>query len=106
MVSLTKSFSPAPERHAASTNFVGTVGRVIANVLMATWRNLSNRRRIRELYHLDDHILKDMGLTRTDITTALRSSIDVDPSISLQEISVQRRETAWRCVREQFESSK
>lgn len=103
MVSLTKQFGSAPERHAGSATFVGTAGRVIAKILMATWRNLSNRRRIRELYHLDDHLLKDMGLTRMDISRALRSPIDIDPSVSLQQISIQRRETAWCRARDDFQ---
>ncbi len=102
MVSLTKPFSSVPGRHTGSTKLFGASGRAIANILMATWRNLSNRRRIRELYHLDDHLLKDMGLTRTDIGRALRSPIDLDPSVSLQEISMQRREIAWRCARDDF----
>jgi uncharacterized protein YjiS (DUF1127 family) len=50
-------------------------------------RALSNRMAVRELAHLDDHALKDIGLTRSDVQGALEVSLRQDPSCVLTGIA-------------------
>ncbi|MCO4053906.1 MAG: DUF1127 domain-containing protein [Bosea sp.] len=50
-------------------------------------RALSNRMAVRELAHLDDHALKDIGLTRSDVNGALGVSMLSDPSSVLADIA-------------------
>lgn len=49
--------------------------------LFANWRK---RRRLRDLGHLDDHALNDIGLTRADVLTVLGQPISVDPVWDLE----------------------
>ncbi|MCU0886250.1 MAG: DUF1127 domain-containing protein [Beijerinckiaceae bacterium] len=50
-------------------------------------RSLRNRHDIRQLAELDDHALKDIGLTRTDVHGALATSLLADPSLILRDIA-------------------
>ncbi len=47
---------------------------------------LHNRRAVVRLAHLDDHALKDIGLTRSDVHGALGVSLLDDPSRVLRDI--------------------
>jgi len=49
--------------------------------LMSNWRK---RRRLRDLGHLDDHALKDIGLTRADVQAVLGQPVSVDPVWDLE----------------------
>lgn len=64
----------------------GAVARVKA--MVRAWQN---RRDVRALLEFDDRMLADIGLTRTDVTSALASPPDVDPSRRLRVIAVERR---------------
>ncbi len=55
----------------------------VANVMRA----IANRREITQLTHLDDHALKDIGLTRSDVRGALEVSLLDDPSRVLMDIA-------------------
>jgi uncharacterized protein YjiS (DUF1127 family) len=44
---------------------------------------LRHRREVQSLHKLDDRLLADIGLRRADVTSALDSSYDVDPSAHL-----------------------
>jgi uncharacterized protein YjiS (DUF1127 family) len=57
--------------------------------LIANWRK---RRRLRELQHLSDHMLNDIGITRADLTAALGRSVSVDPVCELRRLARQRRQ--------------
>lgn len=50
-------------------------------------RALQHRREITALAELDDHALKDIGLTRTDVHGALAVSVREDPSHVLKDIA-------------------
>ncbi len=52
---------------------------------------LGHRRAVRRLAELDDRTLKDIGLTRSDVTGALAQSLAVDPSRVLQVRRVAQR---------------
>jgi uncharacterized protein YjiS (DUF1127 family) len=59
----------------------GWLGRLLEAVLDAQERRIQNRaikRSIRELSQLDDHILKDMGLSRNSIGSAVRERIEAE----------------------------
>ena len=65
-------FTPVSSRHPAhlgSTN-------AIANFLLNAWRRYRHQRRLqmtmRLLHKLDDRCLKDIGLTRSEIESAVR----------------------------------
>jgi uncharacterized protein YjiS (DUF1127 family) len=50
-------------------------------------RTLRNRHEVRQLAELDDHALKDIGLTRNDVQGALGASLLSDPSLILGDIA-------------------
>jgi uncharacterized protein YjiS (DUF1127 family) len=50
-------------------------------------RTLRNRHAVRQLAELDDHALKDIGLTRNDVQGALGASLLSDPSLILGDIA-------------------
>lgn len=51
---------------------------------------LVNRRQIRELHALDDRLLKDIGLVRSDVVAALDIGFDEDPSVHLRSVAAGR----------------
>ena len=64
-------------------------GGVAAIVLR--WRAYRNRRAVIGLLDFDDRMLADIGLMRGDVTSALASPRDVDPSTRLRLFAVERR---------------
>jgi len=55
---------------------------------LATYmRNWQARRAVRNLQGLDDHLLRDMGVTRAGINAALRQPLDTNPALYLESIS-------------------
>lgn len=59
----------------------------VAAPVVGLARTLQNRREITALAQLDDHALKDIGLTRTDVHGALAVSVLEDPSHVLKDIA-------------------
>jgi uncharacterized protein YjiS (DUF1127 family) len=57
---------------------------------------LNNRRKVRSLVELDDHILSDLGLTRGDVAAALDVPFVHDPSLELQRLALHNRRRGWR----------
>jgi uncharacterized protein YjiS (DUF1127 family) len=49
--------------------------------LISNWRR---RERLRDLAHLDDHMLNDIGLTRADVTAVLSQPVSIDPLCDLE----------------------
>jgi uncharacterized protein YjiS (DUF1127 family) len=56
--------------------------------LISNWRK---RRRLRELQHLSDHMLNDIGITRADLTAALGQPVSIDPVCDLHRRANERR---------------
>jgi uncharacterized protein YjiS (DUF1127 family) len=50
-------------------------------------RTLRNRHEVRQLAELDEHALKDIGLTRSNVQGALAASLLSDPSLILGGIA-------------------
>lgn len=84
----------------ASTAF-GVVRSVAAGVT-ATWRAWRNRKQVVELLEFDDRMLADIGLMRGDVTSALASPLDVDPSTRLRVFAVERRAGMRAAARERI----
>jgi uncharacterized protein YjiS (DUF1127 family) len=57
-------------------NGLTVVTRVVARVAAAVGDELRIRRDMRQLRAMDDHMLKDIGLTRADIGSAVRYGRD------------------------------
>jgi len=63
--------------------------------LRRTLSNLLKRRILRSVHDLDDHILKDIGLSRDEVANALRLPLQYDPIVELQRrIDADRRRFA------------
>jgi uncharacterized protein YjiS (DUF1127 family) len=62
------------------------LGRLISN-----WRK---RGRLRDLEQLDDHVLNDIGFTRTDVMAVLSQPLSVDPVWELERRAMLRRNQA------------
>jgi uncharacterized protein YjiS (DUF1127 family) len=86
--------------HNASTTpltFGALVRAVAASALRqasALRRAMRHRREVMELASFDDRLLKDIGITRTDVVGALSEPYYVDPSTLLRLRSVERRALA------------
>lgn len=79
---------------ASSTRIVETLGsfalqavQSAADTLRALSRGISNRAAIRQLAEADDHMLRDIGLTRSDVTAALRVPPLSDPVAHIRAFS-------------------
>ena len=57
--------------------------------LYANWRK---RRRLRDLQHMNDHMLDDIGLTRADVAATLSQPMTVDPVCDLERRALRRRD--------------
>lgn len=62
-----------------------------AALVAKAWTLTRHRRAVRELWRLDDHMLRDIGLTRGDVAAALALPLDKDPSTRLRILAVERR---------------
>lgn len=79
---------------ATSGDRFGPVGRGVRHVLraMVALRNAAaNRRAVTEMLELDERMLKDIGLVRSDVLGALAGPLTYDPSTVLRLRSVDRR---------------
>lgn len=55
--------------------------------LATYFQNWQARRAIRSLEKLDDHLLRDMGISRAGIAMALRQPLDTNPTLYLESHS-------------------
>ena len=76
---------------AARTSRVRAMVKRLAIAIAAFWRARIHRREVTDMLRLDDRMLKDIGLTRSDVMGALAEPVDVDPSIDLRLRSVENR---------------
>lgn len=65
--------------------------RAVLRVVVGFGIALMHRREVTTLLDLDDRMLKDIGLVRSDIQGALAGSIGRDPSVVLRLRSVEHR---------------
>lgn len=70
---------------------IQTVIEVSAARVAAVWKAAMNRRAIGQLAEWDERMLRDIGLTRNDVTSALAGGVTEDPSRQLQVLSGERR---------------
>ena len=68
-----------------------TIIEVSAARVAAVWKAAMNRRAIGQLAEWDERMLRDIGLTRNDVTSALAGRTTEDPSTRLQVLSGERR---------------
>jgi uncharacterized protein YjiS (DUF1127 family) len=59
--------------------------------LAGLWNAAKNRRAVGRLLEWDDHMLRDIGLSHSDVHAALSTSLQDDPSTWLSTISHERR---------------
>ncbi|MFK8032884.1 MAG: DUF1127 domain-containing protein [Hyphomicrobiales bacterium] len=83
--------APIAARHM--TNGVAYLAKRMA-IFWNTWKN---RRMMTKLVTLDDHMLKDIGLTRGDLRMVSALPYSDDPTSRLRVLAVERRasERAW-----------
>jgi uncharacterized protein YjiS (DUF1127 family) len=86
MHTTSKTTTLHPLGHAAVSALKATV-----SVVKSMWRNRRNRRQVADLLEFDDRMLADIGLVRGDVTSALASPADMDPSTRLRIFAVERR---------------
>jgi uncharacterized protein YjiS (DUF1127 family) len=55
------------------------------------WRNLVVKRNVRRLADFDDHMLRDIGLTREEVEWAAGLPLAVNAALALEERAFQRR---------------
>ncbi len=75
----------------------GAVANGVA-VFTRAWTILRHRREVHGLLTFDDHMLRDIGITRGDVVAALVTSGTRDPSTRLRVLAVERR-AGWRAQR-------
>ena len=63
----------------------------LSNKLVDRIRQARRRRGLKRLLDLDDHILKDIGVTRGEVGIAARLPKSVDAAIELRRMSLERR---------------
>lgn len=66
------------------------LGRQVAARAAQALKAIVNRRSVHALYDYDERMLKDIGLTRSDITAALDSPLTDDPSQHLRQVAAGR----------------
>jgi uncharacterized protein YjiS (DUF1127 family) len=64
--------------------------------ISGVYRSWRNRRELASLADVDDHLLADMGLSRSDVKWALSLPFAYDPGFELQRIALRRRRQGWR----------
>jgi uncharacterized protein YjiS (DUF1127 family) len=67
-------------RQPSGAPTVADAVRRVAVAMTAVWSSFRNRRQIRHLAALDDHLLADVGLTRADVEAAADLPLHEDPT--------------------------
>lgn len=76
---------------AASLAAARAAGNAVVIFVRSTWKALRNRRRVGSMLEFDDHMLRDIGLTRCDVAASLSGPLLEDPSTRLRVLAVERR---------------
>jgi uncharacterized protein YjiS (DUF1127 family) len=84
-------FPADPKGRAQGPYDLFTAGRSVWNLVKSVAQSMRNRRAVVQLLDLDDHALKDIGLTRLDIRLSLALPLDEDPSTQLRLLALERR---------------
>jgi uncharacterized protein YjiS (DUF1127 family) len=66
-----------------------------ASLFAAISRVVQGRRAAAELTRLDDHVLADIGLTRSDVLAAFERPMVEDPTVHLAAVVRERRTANW-----------
>jgi uncharacterized protein YjiS (DUF1127 family) len=83
--------SYAPRSGMAGTTFTLSLAAQAVRHLVQFVTTLKNRRAVASLAMLDERTLKDIGLTRNDVTAAMATPLHYDSSEHLAEITGGRR---------------
>jgi len=59
------------------------------------FRSWHNRRKVANLSEFDDHLLCDIGISRSDIRQALDLPFAQDPALELQRLALRNRKRGW-----------
>lgn len=95
--SLDTSISPAAATSASMLKAaVLSVGKRISSV----WNFWAYRRTMTQLVTLDDHMLKDIGITRCDVNAAATLPYSNDPTSRLRMLAQERRATERALAKE------
>lgn len=63
----------------------------LSNSLLDRLRQIRRRQKMLRLLNLDDHLLRDIGVTRGEIVAATRMPLSVDAATELRRMSLERR---------------
>lgn len=90
--------------HAEAPSVGERIQRVIevsAARVASAWRAARNRRSVGRLLEWDDRMLRDIGLTQSDVRSALAGRVADDPSRRLGLLSGERRAAIRASAREE-----
>lgn len=74
----------------------------LAKRMAKSWNTWKNHRMMTKLSTLDDHMLKDIGLTRGDVRLASALPYSDDPTARLRVLAIERRATERAWAREVY----
>lgn len=81
-----------------TTTTPASTGEKLAHVALSAgeqvaklWRAVKNRRSVAKLLDWDDRMLRDIGLTSSDVRAAMSGPAREDPSLRLGTLSIERR---------------
>ena len=77
------SSPPARSSTLVARSFLTALSSALGTLLQTAWRRRKNRRTVAGLLEMDDHILADIGVTRSDVEIALSRRDIRDPSVQL-----------------------
>ena len=84
-------FNTSSFGHFKLTSFQSTLKSIVSTkALTGLARRIKDHKEMQKLYRLDDHMLKDIGLYRSDLDWAMQQSQRIAPLVALQE---RRQET-------------
>lgn len=72
---------------AQGSTFTLALAGIALRAVRQLMQALKNRMQVRELAHLDDRALKDIGLVRSDVDAALDTPLHRDPSQHLVDVA-------------------
>ena len=88
---MTEAASVAAGREREATGILASFGATVSRV----YKSWSSRRRVARMTSLDDHVLDDIGVTRTDLYDVLDAPFSQNPSIELER-RAQLNRAQWR----------